>query len=74
MLNTLLKYANNYMDKQENRGAKPGENRGKGNQGRKPFERKLKAVTVRVFEDQCPVTSKYVRELIDTDKKKQGQP
>ena len=61
-------------DKKENRGAKKGENRGKGNQGRKPFDRKLKAVTVRVFEDQWPVTSKQVRELLDTERKKQGQP
>jgi hypothetical protein len=57
-------------DKTENRGAKKGENRGNGNQGRKSFERKLKVVTVRVFEDQCPVASKQVRELIDEKNRK----
>ena len=53
------------MNEPKKRGAAPGENRGKGNQGRKPSRREMVKVTVRIFKDQQPVTNEQIREALD---------
>lgn len=60
------------MTEPKKRGAAPGENRGKGNQGRKAFARKLKVVTFRLYEDQLPISSADARAAIDEYKDKFG--
>jgi hypothetical protein len=40
-------------------------NKGKKQSGRPPFDRKIKVISVGVYEDQMPISAQEVREAID---------